>query len=113
MYDGSPPFQCDRCPANIRPGRNCEEAKGKPLSLDLETVDGKNEWKYQYDFCPVNYVQTDHRTWLGLYSLFRQGHLLVEGGINDQPSKYMDVMMFLDGLWNQNEAERLEEMKKK
>ena len=81
------------------------------LGLDLTHENGETKWRYEFEYCPVNYIQPYNRTWLGLYSLWRNGFLLDAGGIGDQPSKYIDVMQFVESLFNQHEKEQLEQMK--
>lgn len=66
--------------------------------------DGVAAHRYVFDLCPVNFVDADHRTTLALYGLWRQGKMLESGGVADQPAKYIDIMMMLDGWWNQAEA---------
>lgn len=83
-----------------------------PLQLDGEVVNMKTQYRYEYWYCPVNYVQPEHKSLIGLYSLFRQGKMLESGGVGDQPARYVDAMMFLDSMWNQAEAEALQNVGK-
>lgn len=75
-------------------------------------ADGVAKYRYEFDYCPVNYVDPDHKDLLGLFSLWRSGKMLYEGGIGVQPAKYIDVMMMLDGLWAQAEKAAIEKVGK-
>ena len=74
------------------------------MKLDLVQNFNGSHHKYIFDFCPVNYVDMSQSHWFTMFSLFKQGKLFCDGGLGEQPAKYIDVMMFLDSIWN--EAER-------
>jgi len=97
---------------SIRAGRGCEIPTKTPLKLDPEIVGGKTEFKYVFDLCPVNYVKPEDRSMISLFSLWKQGKMLDAGGVGDQQSKYIDAMVFLDGLWNTHEREAIERARK-
>ena len=47
--------------------------------------------------------------WKGVhFPLFLKGHLLVSGGISEQPSRWLDAMLFLEQLEHQQEAKLIE-----
>ena len=48
------------------------------------------QWKSRV--CPRRLVTTESNAWLNLYSFYRSGHLLVAGGVIDQPAIYLNVM---------------------
>lgn len=82
------------------------------MRLDQDLKNGKTVFKYEYEYCPVNYVQMDHRALIVLFELWRQGKMLDSGGIAEQSAKYVDCMMFLDSLRNQAERQSIENIGK-
>jgi hypothetical protein len=56
----------------------------------------------------VNFTGPDTSQALGLFTLWKQGKMLESGGIADQSAKYVDVMIFIESLWNQAERESIE-----
>jgi len=113
LYDGAPPYQCEQCPINIRPGRGCETKTKTPVQLDPIIEDGRQGFKYVFDTCPVHYVRPESRNWLILFSLFKKNLLLEPGGIGEQPAKYIDVMLFIDAIWNAFERDSMEKARSK
>jgi len=90
-------FPCESC--------NCENGDagfyrwqiiGEPVFTD-ETGRPSNATRT----CPRRLV-TDYSTYLiGFYSHYKAGHLLVAGGISDQPALYLDAMQLIDGAVEQ------------
>jgi hypothetical protein len=100
----------------MRPSRGCTEPpeRGFSVRLDQDVVlGGASTYRYEYAYCPVNYVTHEHRTIIGLLSLFKQGKMLESGGVGDQDAKYLDIMIFLEGLWNQAEIASMEKVRNK
>ena len=88
----------------MRAKRSCEGPTGIVLKLDPEGT----RFKYEYELCPVNYIEIQMHNWVYLFMLFKDGKLLEPGGIGDQPAKYMDVMTFLQNIWVKAEREAME-----
>lgn len=74
--------------------------------------DGVARHRYEFDYCPVNYVDPDQKDLLGLFGLWKQQKMLYPGGVGDQPAKYIDIMILLDGWWAQAERDAIEKVGK-
>jgi hypothetical protein len=48
--------------------------------------------------CPRRLQTRDSVSWLQIYSTYKAGHLLVAGGILDQPAIYINTMTLIEGL---------------
>lgn len=61
--------------------------------------------------CPIRQLQLapaelreEVLRWRGVYfATYRQGHLLVSGGIADQPARWLEAMQYLDELVSRSE----------
>jgi hypothetical protein len=58
-----------------------------------------NEWKSRT--CPRRIVTSESDSWLQLFSLYKSGHLLVAGGVIDQPAIYLHAMTLIESLISQ------------
>jgi hypothetical protein len=67
--------------------------------------------------CPVKSVEVASRLYLEAYHFYKQGMLPNSGTWNEQPSKLIEVFMFLDGFMAELEEikqkENLEKMRRK
>jgi hypothetical protein len=80
--------------------------------LDLEKQsDGVVRPKYEYEYCPVNYVTESELSLLQLFGFWKQNKMLVAGGIEDQPAKYVQAMSMLDMIFGEEERKAIEGMK--
>jgi hypothetical protein len=53
-------------------------------------------WKSR--FCPRQLVTAESAEWLRLFHLYKAGHLLVAGGLLDQPAIYVQTMSTIESL---------------
>jgi hypothetical protein len=65
-----------------------------------------------YTRCPGNFYSPSHAMLLDVHRLHRKGVMANEGGLLDQPSKYIDVMNFLETLVTEKETEQLKKSMK-
>lgn len=61
----------------------------------------------EYTKCPGNFYSPGHAQLLEVHRLHRKGVMAFEGGILDQPSKYIDAMGLLETLISEKETEQL------
>jgi hypothetical protein len=55
------------------------------------------EWKSS--ICPRRgFITEESRAWLRIFSTYRAGHLLVAGGVLDQPAIYIAAMTLVESL---------------
>lgn len=59
--------------------------------------------------CPLNYITPLAADWARWFGFWRQGWLPLDGGVLDQPAKFIEVMEYLDGLSAKKEAARANE----
>jgi hypothetical protein len=59
-----------------------------------------------YTQCPGNFYNPAYAQLLDVHRLFRKGVLAFEGGLMDQPSKYLDAMNLLENLITEKEIEQ-------
>lgn len=55
----------------------------------------KGIWKSRV--CPRRVVTDESRRWIALFQHYRAGHLMMAGGVFDQPARYMEAMRVIDG----------------
>jgi hypothetical protein len=56
----------------------------------------KGKWKSR--ICPRRLITPESRDWIQLFSTYKAGHLLVAGGIYDQPALYINAMTTIERL---------------
>lgn len=63
---------------------------------------GIERWQIGEEFksriCPRRLVTPASHAWLQLYSTYKAGHLLVAGGILDQPAIYIAAMTAIESM---------------
>lgn len=69
--------------------------------FDKWELDG---WKSR--ICPRRLITTESSDWLRLFSLYKAGHLLVSGGVLDQPAIYLHAMTLIDVLISQAQSKK-------
>ncbi len=65
----------------------------------LEAWEIEGKWKSR--ICPRKLITAETRDWLQLFSTYRAGHLLVSGGIYDQPALYVHAMTLIESFINE------------
>lgn len=76
---------------NWAPCGNCACSVNGDIGYDRWQI---GDWKSR--ICPRRLVTRESSRWLDLFSTYRAGHLLVAGGIFDQPALYISAMTFIE-----------------
>jgi hypothetical protein len=95
-------YQCNKCIRRIHESVR-ELRKG---------CTGKHPFKrhghgFTYTKCPGNFYGPGHAYLLDVHRQFRNGVLASEGGLLDQPSKYLETMNLVETLVMEKEIERI------
>ncbi len=75
--------------------------------------DGDNKVPVLYDYCPFEDVSLGLVILSDLYVHYCHGHLLEVGGVNDQPSWYIDAMLSIETHLSRLKADSSEKALKK
>ena len=88
------------CPESdrLRKEMGCDEAQSNPTFI-IELSDGTEVPIYR---CPLYYCSDQAREWIDYYNIV-QTALVEQGGMNDQPYKWVKIYSLIKRLVNENE----------
>jgi hypothetical protein len=83
---------------------NCDKCR-----CDANHDAGYPKWKIpgvlETSVCPRYVVTARSNAWVSLYGHYKNGHLLVKGGLCDQPNVYLEAMQVIDAHLGSRDAE--------
>jgi len=85
----------------------------RPWASLIGTIVPNSKGEYFIPSCSANLIQSDHYLYLQLYALYKDGFLLHEGGISDQPARYIQAMRIIDSEVNRVQRREMEKKQKK
>lgn len=102
-------YQCGFCVSKIgekvrENTKNCTGKAARPKVRELEI--------FSFTLCPGNFYSSSYGSLVDIHRQFRKGVLVNEGGLLDQPSKYIDLMNLIENLISQKEIDALKESAK-
>ena len=62
---------------------------------------------FTFTHCPGNFYSPAYGQLVDMHRQFRKGILVNDGGLMDQPSKYIDLMNMVENLVSQKEIEAM------
>ena len=81
----------------------------KPWTLrNGDVIEPNLRGEYRTKWCAANIVDPLHFIYLKLYSAYKEGYLLNEGGLSDQPAIVIEAINIIEG-----EVSRITERKRK
>ena len=100
----NPSYQCGFCISKMaeslrEQNKNCT---GKAKVVRKRVLD-----IFTFTLCPGNFYSSAYGQLVDTHRQFRKGVLANEGGLMDQPSKYLDLMNLVENLVSQKEIEAM------
>jgi len=84
----------------------CNYTTEKPRHSYIPDFNNKGNPTIFYNKCIGNYYNGYWGTLINYYSKYKDGIMLYEGSLADQPSKFVDVMNLIDNLIRENQADK-------
>ena len=104
-YDKS--LQCGYCIERTSQSLR-ENRRGCKSFASPKTLDG-----FSYSKCLGNFYNFGYAQLIEVYNRYKDGVLFSEGGISDQPSKYLYAMSMIGNLAHEEDAKMAESITKK
>jgi len=83
--------------------RGCFGDAKEPFTIDNEKI----------MLCPVKQVSSEAMEWMDLYMHYKNGYLPIQGGILQQPKKYLDAIGYIGYLDYKLQKDRNDSEKRK
>jgi hypothetical protein len=102
-------YQCGFCISRMaetvrEKKKNCTGKAVKPTVKELDV--------FKFTLCPGNFYASAYGSLVDVHRQFRKGVLVNEGGLLDQPTKYIDMMNLIENLISQKEIDAMKESAK-
>ena len=106
LYNES--YQCGKCVKKMS-----EAVRERNKNCTGKSKVKRQFEEFSFSVCPGNFYNDGYANLLDHHRMFRKGILAYEGGLLDQPPKYLSVMNLLESMVSEKELERIKKQSKK